>query len=212
MESMNRGPVRLLTVSREYGAGGSELGALLGRELGWRVLDHELVGQLAARCDCAESEVRALSEHAPTLLERLAAAVTAPEAPTYPPPWAADPDRLAAAAREALLEASRTPPLIVVGHGSNCLFAGRPDVLRVRVTAPFDVRVQRVAKRTGASPAQAVDDVRRRDTDRQQYLRRYYQCDVNDPYAYDLQVNTGTVPLRMATQLVLAVIRDIDDH
>jgi hypothetical protein len=31
--------IRLITVSREYGAGGSELAALLGERLGWRVLD-----------------------------------------------------------------------------------------------------------------------------------------------------------------------------
>ena len=40
--------VRLITISREYGAGGSELGVLLGQTLGWPVLDHELVQKLAA--------------------------------------------------------------------------------------------------------------------------------------------------------------------
>jgi hypothetical protein len=209
MGSSGSVPIQLITISREYGAGGSELGVLLGKELGWRVLDHELVQQLAARLRCEEREVVAMDEHAPSFLERLAAVavVTAPESRAHSTPWTTDPDCIAAAAREVLLEASRTLPLIVVGHGGNCLFRGRPDVLRVRVTAPFDLRVSRVAQRSKTVPAQASAEVRRKDTDRQQYLQRYYHSNLNDPCEYDLQINTGAVSIEAASRLVLALVR-----
>jgi CMP/dCMP kinase len=207
-------PIRLITISREYGAGGSELGVLLGSSLGWPVLDHELVRQLAARLSCEEGDVAAMDEHAPSFLERLAAVatVTAPESRVHSRPWTTDPDCVAAAAREVLLEAAQNPPLIVVGHGGNCLFRGRPDVLRVRVTAPLDVRIRRVTRRSGSTPAQAAAMVRRRDSDRQHYLQRYYQTDVNDAYTYDLQINTGTVSLETAAQLVLGVVQSSATH
>jgi CMP/dCMP kinase len=201
-------PIQLITISREYGAGGSELGVLLGHELGWRVLDHELIRQLAARLRCEEGEVVAMDEHAPSFLERLAAVavVTAPESRVHSSPWGTDPDCIAAAAREVLLEAARTLPLIVVGHGGNCLFRGRPDVLRVRVTAPFEVRVHRVAQRTGLAPARASAEVRRKDTDRQQYLQRYYRSSLNDPCEYDIQINTGVVPIEASVRMILALL------
>lgn len=150
-----------------------------------------------------------MDEHVPSFLERLAAAavVTAPESRVHSSPWATDPDCIAAAAREVLLEAVRALPLIVVGHGGNCLFRGRPDVLRLRVTAPFDVRVRRVAERTGVSAGQAAADVRRKDADRQQYLQRYYRSTLNDPCEYDVQINTSTVPLDAAVRLVMALLR-----
>jgi CMP/dCMP kinase len=205
----SRVPVQLITISREYGAGGSELGVLLGKKLGWPVLDHELVRQLAARLRCEEGEVKAMDEHAPSFLERLAAAavVTAPESRVHTTPWTTDPDCVAAAAREVLLEAAQNPPLIIVGHGGNCLFRDRLDVLRVRVTAPLEVRVQRVAQRTGTSQQQATAEARRKDADRQQYLQRYYRASVNDPVEYDLQINTATIPLDTAADIVLSVIR-----
>jgi hypothetical protein len=201
--------IQLITISREFGAGGSELGVLLGQRLGWPVLDHELVRQLAARLSCEEGEVVAMDEHAPSFLERLAAmaVVTAPESRVHSTPWSTDPDCVAAAAREVLLEAARNPPLVVVGHAGNCLFRDRTDVLRIRVAAPFEVRVRRVAKRTGASSQRAAAEVRRKDADRQQYLQRYYQSDVNDPYEYDLQINTGTISLDAAAHLVLSLLR-----
>ena len=209
MTSAQRAPVQLVTLSREYGAGGSELGVLLGQMLGWPVVDHELVRQLAARLSCEEGEVVAMDEHAPSFLERLAsvATVTAPESRVHSRPWNTDPDCVAAAAREVLLEAAQHPPAIIVGHGGNCLFRGRADVLRVRVVAPFDLRVQRVARRTGAPPHRAAAEVRRRDADRQQYLQRYYKSDTNDPCGYDLQINTGTVSLEAAARLVMDLIQ-----
>jgi len=209
MTSSQRAPLQLITLSREYGAGGSELGVLLGQMLGWPVVDHELVRQLAARLSCEEGEVVAMDEHAPSFLERLAsvATVTAPESRVHSRPWSTDPDCVAAAAREVLLEAAQHPPVIIVGHGGNCLFRGRSDVLRVRVVAPFDLRVQRVARRTGAPPQRAASEVRRRDADRQQYLQRYYKSDMNDPCGYDLQINTGTVSLEAAARMVMDLIQ-----
>lgn len=204
-----RMPIRLLTISREYGAGGSELGALLGQRLGWPVLEHDLISKLAARLSCDEGEVVAMDEHAPTLLERLAAVgtVTAPESRSHMHPWSTDPDCVAAAAREVLLEAAQNLPLIVVGHGGNCLFRGRPDVLRARVTAPLDLRVKRVARRSNMTPAKAAAEIRRRDSDRQNYLQRYYRSDTNDPSSYDLQINTGTISLETAVDLMLCLIQ-----
>jgi CMP/dCMP kinase len=208
MADAGRQPIRLITLSREYGAGGSELGVLLGERLGWPVLDHELVRQLAARLSCDEGDVVAMDEHAPSFLERLAAAatVTAPESRVHSRPWTTDPDCVAAAAREVLLEAAENPPVIIVGHGGNCLFRGRRDVLRVRVIAPFELRARRVARRKGLSPEQAAAELRRRDGDRQNYLQRYYKSDVNDPCTYDIQINTGTVSLEAAADLVMHLI------
>jgi CMP/dCMP kinase len=204
-----RTPIRLLTISREYGAGGRELGVLLGQRLGWPVLDNELISKLAARLSCDEGEVVAMDEHAPSFLERLAAVatVTAPESRIHSRPWTTDPDCVAAAAREVLLEAAQNLPLIVVGHGGNCLFRGRSDVLRVRVTAPVDLRVQRVARRSNFTPAKAAAEIRRRDSDRQNYLQRYYHSDTNDPCNYDLQINTGTISLDSAVDLMLCLIQ-----
>jgi hypothetical protein len=209
MDRVDREPVRLITVSREYGAGGSELGGVLGERLGWPVLDRELARRIAARLRCEDRIVELLAERAPTLLERVAAAFTVvpAEAPILPDAAGpVDPDHLVEATQAVLREAARALPLIVIGHGANCVFRQRADVLRVRVTAPFDLRVRRVAARTGAATADAEADVRRHDANRRHYLDRYYRCDMNDPCAYDLQMNTGTMSLETAATVVSDIV------
>ncbi len=210
MDPIEREPIQLITISREYGAGGSELGVLLGEHLDWRVLDRDLARRIAGRLRCEDRSVEALTERAPTLLERVAAAFTVvpAEAPILPDrSGVLDPDQLVEASRAVLREAVREVPLIVIGHGANCLFQDRPDVLRVRVTAPYELRVRRVALRTGEPLAIAAVDVRQHDTNRRHYLERYYSCDMNDSCAYDLQINTAGIPLATAVDVVCTIVR-----
>jgi cytidylate kinase len=209
MDETTRDPIRIITLSREYGAGGSELGSLLSEQLDWPLLDRDLARRIAERLRCRHEDVEALDEHAPTLIERIAVAfsVVPSDAPILPTlPDLPDPDRLVDAIRQVVLEAARTPPLIVVGRGANCLLQDRRDVLRVRATAPYDARVRRVAARTGAPPERAAADVRHRDADRRHYLQRYFHCAADDPNLYDLQINTATIPLEAAARLVLALV------
>jgi cytidylate kinase len=207
---MPREPVQIVTLSREYGAGGSQLGLLLGSALAWPVLDRDLAERLAKQLRCKSADVEEHHERAPRFLERIAAAFTVvpSDAPILPElSRIPNPDTLFDATRAVLLEAVRTPPLIVIGHGANCLLCDRRDVLRVRVTAPYGVRVRRVARRTGQSVDEAGADVRQRDADRRQYLERYYKKEPNDPYLYDLQINTATITLDVAAQMVVRLIR-----
>jgi len=207
---MPREPIQIVTLSREYGAGGSQLGLLLGSALAWPVLDRDLAERLAKQLRCRSADVEAHHERAPRFLERIAAAFTVvpSDAPVLPElSRSPNPDTLVEATRAVLLEAVRTPPLIVIGHGANCLLCDRRDVLRIRVTAPYPVRVRRVARRTGQSVDEAGADVRQRDADRRQYLERYYKKDTNDPYLYDLQINTATITLEVAAQMEVRLIR-----
>jgi cytidylate kinase len=211
LEPTHHGSVHLIALSREYGAGGSELGLLLGERLGWPVLARELAHRIAERLHCPCEAVEALDEHAPTLLERIAAAFTVcpSDAPILPDaPSAPDPDTLAKATRAVVLEAARTPPLIIIGHGAACLLQDRRDVLRVRVVAPCVVRVRRVATRKQMSLEQAAADVRRRDLERRHYLDRYFRRDTDDPSLYDMQINTATIPLETAARMILTLVRD----
>jgi len=207
---MPREAVQIVTLSREYGAGGSQLGLLLGSALAWPVLDRDLAERLAKQLRCKSADVEEHHERAPRFLERIAAAFTVvpSDAPILPElSRIPNPDTLFDATRAVLLEAVRTPPLIVIGHGANCLLCDRRDVLRVRVTAPYGVRVRRVARRTGQSVDEAGADVRQRDADRRQYLERYYHKETNDPYLYDLKTNTATITLDVAAQMVVRLIR-----
>lgn len=202
--------VRLITVSREFGAGASDIAAELGARLSWPVLDHDIVPRVATRLRMDEGTIEKYDEHPPSLLARIAMVliVPPPEAPSFPTPVdLPSHDAIAEATRVEIEAAGKTPPLVVVGHGAQCIFEGRADTLHVRIVAPFSSRQARVANRLKVDLAAAATMVHRADQDRQTYVHRYFHRDWRDSLLYDLQLNTGTVAIDEAVDLIANLVR-----
>jgi cytidylate kinase len=202
-------PIDLITVSREFGAGGSELARFVGGELQWPVLDRDLVHRVAERLRLEPHHVEAVDEQPPGLLTRLIASallMAPPELPTEMQTDRLHPDSVAAAARAAILAAAESPPLIVVGHASQCLFRHRPGTLHIRLVAPLAVRLRRVCTRVPCDSARAVAETRRMDQARAAYVRRHHATDWRDPLLYDMEFNTGRISIEEAARMVVQVV------
>jgi cytidylate kinase len=206
---MKSAHIEIVTVSREFGAGGSELALNLGERLGWPVLDDEVACRCAARLQMDPAAVTRLREHSPTLLARLTAAllVAPPEAPGIDSTHLMRIDAIAEAAFEAITEAAKNLPVVFVGFGTHCIFADRKDALHVRLVAPLATRVERLRARFGWDTATATDKARRMDEDRRRYVQRYFHRDVLDPLLYDVQINTGRTTIDEAAALVERLVR-----
>ncbi|HSU93769.1 MAG TPA: cytidylate kinase-like family protein [Gemmatimonadaceae bacterium] len=206
---MQSAHIELITVSRQFGAGGSELARKLGERLNWHVLDDEVACRCAERLHLQTSTVERLREHSPTLLARLSSAllVAPPEAPGIDTTHLLRIDAIAEAAFESITEAAKSLPLVVVGFGTQCIFADRPDALHVRLVAPMPARVERLRERLGWDGANAAARAHRVDEDRRRYVQRYFHRDVNDPLLYDVQINTGRTTLDEAASIIAQLVR-----
>ena len=208
---MQREAIDVITISREFGAGGSDLATALGERLGWRVLDHVLVERVADRLRLDPRTVEQMDEHPPTLFSRVAAALLI--APVESPMMLdtseiMSPDAVAEAATAAIREATNDPPVIIVGHGAQLILANHPRTLHLRLVAHPDARIQRICRRGGCDERTALADIHRVDDARVAYVRRYQHHDVRDPLLYDLVINTSRVRIEEAADLVMAVVRD----
>lgn len=204
---------RLITISREFGAGGSELAAALGSRLGWPVLDRDLVHRVAERLRVHHTTVEHLDEHPPSLAARIAAVLIIPQSEMISFPPATDvttADHIADATRAVIAEAGASPPLVVVGHGAQCIFAGRDDVLHVRVIAPVKRRVERVMNRFGIDAVSATTILRRADADRQAYVQRHFHENWRNELLYDLLINTGRVSIDEAAAMIVEIAHTRD--
>ena len=206
---MQTNPIRLITISREFGAGGSDLAQALGARLDWPVLDHDIVHKVAERLRLDDETVESFDEHMPSLLARIATVLIISVPGMYSlPPGEVVPshDVIAAAARRVIEDAAKSLPLIVVGHGAQCIFADRDDTLIVRLVAPLDIRVARVAARSKLDQARALELVRRADDDRETYVQRYFHRDWRSELLYDLQINTGSIAIAEAVSMVTRLV------
>ena len=112
----------VVTISRLYGSGGSEVAALVAKELGWSLLDNAVVDAVAARLGITPAEVAAREERIPSLAQRLAEAM-ALGSQDWLSPLSAEKreptdEQLIEVTHRIVNEAIARGPLVLVGRGA----------------------------------------------------------------------------------------------
>lgn len=199
----------LITISREYGAGASELAVLLGTRLGWRVLDAEIPHTVAERLRIPADSLEEWDEHAPRFLESVGNSFMLGSPDLLIDPsfvGRPQPRDVAAATQSFLREAAAASPLIVVGHGAQVIFVDRPNTLHLRLVAPIAARIPRIIARRGCTPKEAEGIAKYVDGDRTKYLKDFLGRDLHDPCLYALQINTGMIAMSDVVEIVMKLV------
>ena len=92
--------------------------------------------------------------------------------------------------------------VVIVAHAASHALPGRPDVLRVLVTASPDTRAERIGDSEGLDRGGATRAVKQSDAARRDYLQRFYDLEDELPTQYDLVVNTDFLSANRAAQLI----------
>jgi cytidylate kinase len=204
--------VAVITISRQYGSGGSDIAKLVAERLGWTLIDNEFVDRVAERAGCTTEEVQQQEERVPTLIERLARALTvsAPEmfAAAADPQVALPPeDRLVRLTEAVIAEAVQQGDVVMVGRGAQAYLAERAQTLHVFVVGPRDLRVAEAVRRLGGTGEEAAKRLDGVDEGRRRYVKTHYDRQWDDPVGYDLVVNTGRFAYEAAADLIVHAAR-----
>lgn len=196
-----------ITVSRMFGAHGSEVAARVARALGWNLLDNELVDAIASRSGLTPTEVSQHEEKVPSLVERLATALSLGSADVLPPFNSAvvesPEERIVSVTRRVIQEAVHAGPTVFVGRGAQCLLAERSDALHVFCYAPQQVLVDATMRTQHLDARDAARLVTETNSRRRQYVRRHWDRDWLASENYHLCLNTGWLGTECAAELVV---------
>lgn len=188
---------RNLAISREAGSGAGTLARMVGTRLDWKVYDHELIDGIAQRMEIPAEEAKLYDELAPSVLQDW----FLPMREEHYAPHEAYLDHLA-----KLVDAiGRSGRSIVVGRGAGFLLP-RDETLSIRVVAPLKIRAQRLADRLNVSFRTARRAARERDDRFLKFARVMYRVDATDPHQYDLVLDTHSLGLPIAAELLVRAI------
>jgi len=214
----------VITLSRQFGAGGAPIGRTLAERFDVPFLDREIVAAAAERAGIPESEAEGYDERMPGLWQRLAVALSTSSPEVAVPPSAMEStvspaigERLFALTRSIIEEAAAAGGVVILGRGAGFILAGRPEALRVHLHASLDDRVRYLISRVEELPADARPDeaslrelCRSVDAARATYIRRRFDADWMDAHHYDLALDTGRLGLARSIELIEAAARHVD--
>jgi CMP/dCMP kinase len=200
--------VGVVTVSRQYGAGGLRVAPAIAAALCYRFVDRELAEEAARRLGVDPGSVRDRDERAPALVEEvgLALAAATPEM-GLAPALDLDDRMLAEATRRVILSLTTAGGYVILGRGSQAVLAGRSDACHVSLVGDLSDRVARIVRSQTVEESHAAALCARMDAERAGYVKRYYGADIRDPLLYDCVLNTSRLGLDGATAAAIAVTR-----
>lgn len=205
----------VVTISRQFGAGGSSVAELVAAELHAEIVDKKLVEQVASRLQLKPSEVEAESERPRTVLERVVRSFSTLEpgigaawTPPYPDPFYDARAEIINLTEQTIKEAAASGNVVIVGRAAGYVLRDNPGVFRVFLRAPETIRVQNLMKRFGFTEAEARRKAHETDTNRAAYTKQLYGHDWCDPDEYDLIVNTGRISYATAAEIILRGARE----
>ncbi len=185
----------VVTISRMFGSGGSEVAEALARRLQWALLDNAFVERVAVGLHLTPAHVQAIEERRPNLAERIADAfafssqemISAPLGAPLPPTE----ERILEATHRVIDEAVARGPVVLVGRGAQAWLSNRGDALHFLCVSTREASIARVMAReeiTADEAAQRVDETNRQ---RHEYVNRSWNREWLAPSNYHACVNTS---------------------
>ena len=201
----------VITISRMYGSGGSEVAQRVSAALGWSLVDNDIIDAIAERSGLTRAEVSAQDERVPSLVERLASALSLGSPEMLPPvptgPVETTEERIIAVTQRVIEEAVQAGPAVFVGRGAQCLLAEREDVLHVFCYAPRPALRKYAMDTFRVGQDEADKMVAEQNKQREQYVRRHWNRNWLAHENYHLCLNTAWLGLDGAAALVVDTAR-----
>lgn len=187
-----------VTISREFGAQGGEIGRRVAERLGIAFYSQEILHEVARRANVRKQVLEALDERTQTRLEAWIDDLLVLHRFTQS-------DYLRNLS-ETVLALSRQRPSVLVGRGGH-LILNPERTLRVRVFAPIEARIRAVMVRERMGEDEARFKVARVDQERTEFYRRHFDRDVASKYHFDLMLNSGQMSLDECAEVIEHLFR-----
>jgi hypothetical protein len=183
-----------IAVSREAGARGGSLGRRVARQLGWEVYGQDLL-EYIARDATSRSELvqRLTAESAAWVEDRLQHLLRGQELSQNP--------GILNLAR-VILALATTGGVVIVGRGAGYVLP-RETTLHVRVVAPVADRIAYLAQWLRLTVDEAAEQVRLRDSRRQEFLSTHFHQRSAEPHQFDLVLNSTSLGEELCADLIL---------
>ena len=181
----------IITVSRGTMSGGKALAECVAATLGCPCIAREVLVEGAAKLGVSEEFLRGRMERSPGLWERLTA-----ERRTY-----------ILAVQAALAEQVSRHDVVYHGLAGHFLLREIPEVLRVRLIAPFEMRVKALMEQRGMAREEAERFIAEVDQHRSRWTRLMYDADIDDSRVFDLVVNLEKASIDSACAVVVAMVQ-----
>jgi len=195
----------VITVGRQYGSGGREIGTMLAQQMGIAYYDDLLLKEAAKESGLCEELFRSFDERPKSFLYSIAM-----------DPYSLSMSHISAkgsleqqvylATYDAIKKLADKGPCVLIGRCADYALKDRDDVINVFITAPLENRIKRVAQRNNIGEDEAKDRIKKTDKSRASYYNYYSSKEWGDAKSYDLCVDSSLLGIEGTVELLKKMV------
>lgn len=190
----------VITIAREFGSGGHMLSEMLASRLGVKLYDREFIKMAARSSGINEEYIRQNEQTIPSFwLKCILSQGYGAQAGR----GLSDDDVLFLAESKIVQQLAAEAPCVIVGRCADFVLKGRPGVVRVYCYSDRDTAITRCTSEYGMSRDKAEAETRRINRARATHYEYYTGQRWDDPRNYDLMINTGSMTLEQACDIIV---------
>lgn len=201
----------VITISRQFGAGGTTLGERLAKRLGYRYVNDEMIKAVAEKFGVSARQVRDFEKRGTSKLMKLLDKIVSPDYIDR----RLTPDRHAYLDEKAYCEEVKSIILslyekgnvVIIGRGSNYALQNYENTIHLLLIADFEHRVRFLMDKYQLTEKEAEKAVARADLIRDRFLNCFsLKENHNDPLLYTMVLNMNLLSMEKAEELVVNLI------
>lgn len=185
--------IRVITVEREYGSRGAEFAHHLANRLGWKLVDHCLVEEVARKAGVSKKLAERCDERLDPWTYRFGKAFwhgSIERLPAVSDSEVFDSERMVEFVREYLAEVAAEGNCVVLGRGAASILSKTPGAFHIFIYASMARKIRWFEEQFPQQARDAEQEILATDRRRAAYIRRYYQQDWTDRRLYHLMMNS----------------------
>ena len=205
---MNKEDKFVITISRQFGTGGHEIGEELARRLGVKLLDKQILNEVASRMRIVEDAVEKIEMRNPLWRDDFTNFYRNYMAnATYDGQEQEDTSHaLFQAQADAIRSIADEESCIIVGRCGFDIFANHPNALKIFIHSSVDCRKRRIAEKYDISEQDAAAMIVDNDYSRELYTKKFTGREWKDATNYDVSLDVRKFGVNGAVDFLMKCI------
>lgn len=198
------GMKRVITIGRQFGSGGREIGVTLAESLGIPYYDKELLKRAAKESGLCEHLFESFDEKPKSLLYSLA--MDSYSFGNLMTPYGTVEQDVFLATFNTVKRVAQEGPCVMIGRCADYALRDADNCLNLFIYAPLAERVKRISQVRGLSPEKAKDMINKMDKQRASYYNYYTSKKWGSPASYDFCIDSSKLGVAGTVELIRYIL------
>ncbi len=200
----------IVTISRLLGSGGDDIASKVAEGLGYNLVDNALIVKVAEQAGVkVEDAIHVDEKYQSKVTEWLKAFITPRMGKILTNKGVhLDPESFVEYCKEVISGLAEKGNVVIVGRAAQFILKDRDNAFHVRIVANKKYRIEQVKTKKDISDDNALDQIKKSDHMRKQYIERYLKSNWEDPLAYHLIIDASKLGLDAAVSVIVNAVED----